>query len=192
MPNDGALDCIKFNTDSWLLQTVVWSICCLLLLLPLTLVSPSVLGMIPAIGMLWFIMMINLPSLGKKKKKKNLSRFCLFIWISLTNSKQPKVFSSFCIMNIFCDLLIFLDTIFPFLPPSFVPVFSSLPPAHILWRSSGHSHFKECFPFQSTNFFIVYVYNLAHLFIIFWFVSLNFTCWAVDLMFMYNNNFKKE
>lgn len=65
--------------------------------------------------------------------------------------------TSFCssFSNVdFHNFLIPLDGIFPFLPLSFVPVFSSLPPAHLLWWSSGHSHFKECFPFQSTDFLL--------------------------------------
>jgi len=43
-------------------------------------------------------------------------------------------------------------------------------------------------------FFIVYVYNLAYLFVIFCFSSLNFhfTCCTLELIFLSNSNVKKE
>lgn len=48
--------------------------------------------------------------------------------------------------------------------------------------------------FQSTFFFIVYIYNLAYLFIIFCFSSLNFhfTCCMLELILLSNSNLKKE
>lgn len=75
-------------------------------------------------------MMINLTSF---KKQLGIHTLYLLVGISLMNTKQLKGFScsSFCNED-FHNFLILLDSIFPFLPLSFVPVFSSLPPAHLL------------------------------------------------------------
>lgn len=126
---------------------------------------------------------------------KTQSTFCLFIGISLTKMKQPKGYFPLCSIMKICVISLFSWILFS--RSCLCPLSVSFPPSLLHIRSDGPVDtiiLKNVFHFRTLIFFIVYVSNLANLFIIFPSNShcFHFTCCTLQLALLCNSNLRKE
>lgn len=138
-------------------------------------------------------MMINLPSLKKKILRIYVNYVYLFEYLWQIQSNQKALFFfHHSVMKIFA-ISLFPWTVFSL--SCLCPSSLSFPPFLLHVYSDGPVDtviLKNAFHFRAL-FFIVYVYNLAYLFIIFCFNSLNFhfTCCTLELIFLSNSHLKE-